>query len=144
MKKTLFKGSLVLLAMALLSGCAEPSPNRISKVQETNYPDGISVSIYDGRIKEGVVVSDARMGFGKSKSQVQLILNNNSDDTYNLAVSSEWSDKRGIKISTYPRVQNIRLVSHSGKRMIIDAPNFKAKNVIVNVECGNNCVVKEK
>ena len=144
MKKRIFNSAIVLVTIALLSGCANPTPNRITKVQESTYPDGISISIYDGRIKEGVIVSDARMVYGKNKSQVQLILNNNSDDTYNLAVSSEWTDKRGIKISTYPQVQHIRLIAHSGKRMIINAPNFKAKDVLINIECGNNCVVEKK
>lgn len=143
MKKSLVSSLIALVGVVLFSGCVSSSPDRISKVYETDYPDGITVSIYDGKIKDDVTITDARMAFGKSKSQAQFIINNNSDDTYNLVVNSEWSDKRGTRISTYPRPQKITLGAQSGKRMVVDAPNFKAKNVIINVECGANCVIEK-
>ncbi len=143
MKKKIISGVIALVGIVLFSGCGSSSP-RVAKVYETNYPEGISVSIYDGKIKEDVAISDARMSFGSNKSQVQFIINNRSKDIYNLVVNSEWTDKRGTVIPTYPRPQKIRLEPKSGKRMVVQAPNFKAKNVLINVECGTNCVIEKE
>jgi len=143
MRKNIISGVIALVGVVLLSGCGASSP-RVAKVYETNYPEGISVSIYDGKIKEDVAISDARMSYGSNKSQVQFIINNRSEDIYNLVVNSEWTDKRGTVIPTYPRPQKIRLEPSSGKRMVVQAPNFKAKNVLINVECGNNCIVEKE
>ena len=134
MKNKMFKLSTVLVALSILSGCATPTPNRITKVNETTYPSGITVAIYNDKIKKSLVISDARMSFGKSKRQAQFILNNKSDNILILKVRSEWTDKRGVMISTYPTIQTIKLLAHSGKRMVIDAPNFKAKDIILNIE----------
>lgn len=144
MKKSVISGVIALVGIVLFTGCVSSSPNRVSKVYETDYPEGISVSIYDGKIKEDVHVSDARMSFGNNKSQVQFIVNNRSGDSYNLVINSEWTDKRGIIIPTYPRPQKFRLDANSGKRMVVSAPSFKAKNVLINIECGNNCVIEKK
>ena len=144
MKRSIISSVIALVGMVVFSGCVSSSPNRVAKVYETNYPEGISVSIYDGKIKEDVAISDARMSFGSNKSQVQFIINNRSKDIYNLVVNSEWTDKRGTVIPTYPRPQKIRLEPKSGKRMVVQAPNFKAKNVLINVECGTNCVIEKE
>ena len=144
MKKNVISSIIVLVGMIVFSGCVSSSPNRVAKVYETDYPEGISVSIYDGKIKENVAVSDARMSFARNKSQVQFIINNRSEDIYNLVVNSEWTDKRGTVIPSYPRPQKIRLEANSGKRVLVQAPSFKAKNVLINVECGSNCVIEKK
>ena len=86
MSKSIISSIIILVGLVLFSGCVSSSANRVSKVYETDYPDGISVSIYDGRIKEDIAVSDARMTFGNNKSQVQFIINNRSKDVYNLLV----------------------------------------------------------
>jgi len=145
MKTKIIISLLTLGSILFLSGCGAASAgNRVSKVYETNYPEGISVSIYDGKIKENVVISDARISFGKTKRQVQFIINNRSEDTYNLLIDSEWLDKRDMKISTYPRAKKIKLTAKSGKRIVLDAPNYKAQDVLINIECGSNCVIKKK
>lgn len=140
MKRSLITGLAILATTLVFSGCgAGSSKNMVAKVYETSYPDGISVSIYDGKIKDSVSVSDARMAFARNKSQVQFILKNNSKNVHNVLVNTEWTDKRGIVIPTYPRPQKVRLQAQNGKRIVVDAPNFKAKNVLINIECGNNC-----
>lgn len=129
--------------MLVLQGCVA-SENRIAKVEESQYPEGITVSMYDARIKDEISISDARMSFANGKKQVQLIVNNNSKDTYNLVLNPEWTDTRGSVITTYPRPQKITLSAQNAKRVVVDAPNFKAKNVLLNIECGSNCVIEKK
>jgi len=143
MNTKIISATIALVSLMLLSGCGASSANRTMKVYEADYPEGISVSIYDGRLQESIAVSDARMAFGKNKSQVRFVLNNRSEDIYNLVIDSEWTDKRGTIISTPPRPQKITLAAKSGKRILLNAPNYKAKDVIINVECGSNCIVKE-
>jgi uncharacterized protein YcfL len=143
MNTKLISAVIILMSIILLSGCGASSANRTMKVYEADYPEGISVSMYNAKIQKNIVVSDARMAFGKNKSQVRFVLNNRSKRVYNLVVNSEWSDKRGTIISSAPRPQNIRLAAKSGKRMVLNAPNYKAKDVIINIECGSNCIEKE-
>lgn len=143
MNTKLISTATALVGLMLLSGCGASTANRTMKVQEANYPEGISVSMYDERLQESIGLSDARMAFGKNKNQVRFILNNRSKNRYNLVVDSEWTDKRGNLISTPPRAQKITLAPKSGKRMVLNAPNYKAKDVIINIECGSNCLVKK-
>lgn len=143
MHKKIINVLLATLGVALFSGCVA-SENRVTKVQEVRYPEGITVSMYDAKLQDGIALSDARLVHKNSKKQLQFILNNKSDDTYNVVINSEWTDSRGSVISTYPRPQKVSLSGHSAKRMIVSAPNFKAKNVLLNIECASNCVVEKK
>ena len=144
MRISLIGSFVVLVSLLVFSGCANSSQNnRISKVYESDYPEGITVSIYNGKIKDNISVSDARIAYGSNKRQAQFIVNNNSSDIYNLVINTEWSDKRGTKISTYPRPKKVSIDAQSGKRIIIDAPNYKAKDVLINIDCSTNCI-KEK
>jgi len=143
MNTKLLSAGIALISLILLSGCGASSANRTMKVYEADYPEGISVSMYNEKIQKNITLSDAKMAFGKNKSQVRFVLNNKSKKVYNLVVDSEWTDKRGMTISSTPKPQKIRLAAKSGKRMLLDAPNYKAKDVIINIECGSNCIEKE-
>ncbi|MDF1875244.1 DUF1425 domain-containing protein [Sulfurimonas sp. SAG-AH-194-I05] len=143
MRKNIINASLALASVLFLSACGGSNSTGVAKVNEVDYPQGISVSIYDGKIREGVAISNARISFGKNKRQAQFVINNTSDDIYNLLVNSQWTDKRGMVVSAYPRPQRLTLQPKSGKRMRIDAPNFKAQDIAIHVECANNCVVEK-
>lgn len=146
MYKKVINSLAVAASMLLLTGCvaSETKVGNITKVEETQYPEGITVSMYDAKIKDKIRISDARMSFTNGKKQLQLILNNDLEDTYNIVLKPEWTDSRGAIISTYPRPHKITLTAKNSKRVILDAPNFKAKNVLLNIECGSNCVVEKK
>jgi len=131
----------------VLGGCAANSPSqtsRVSKVYETTYPEGISVFINNAKVRKNIEISDARIAYGKNKRQLQCIINNNSSDTYNLIIDSKWSDDRGIEISSYPNAQKVKLNPGDAKRIVISAPNYKAKDALIKVACGSNCIQKEK
>jgi len=136
---------VVIVAGFLFNGCATNAPtqnSRISKVYETSYPEGISVFISNAKVRKNIEISDARIIYGSSKRQLQCIVNNNSNDIYNLIIDTKWSDDRGSQISSYPNAKKIKLYPGNAKRVVIDAPNYKAKDVLIKVGCGSNCIQK--
>ncbi len=138
---------IIVVAVGIVfSACANNSPrvSRISKVYESSYPKGISVFISNSKVRENIKITDARISYGKNKRELQCIINNNSDDIYNLIIDPKWSDDRGVQISTYPQARKIKLYPGDAKRVVLDAPNYKAKDVLLNVGCGNSCIQKVK
>ena len=131
-----------ILTLILFTGCATNTGPKITKVQETTYPKGISVFINNSKIRNNIEISDARISFAKNKKQVQFVVNNTSGKAYNLILDSEWFDERNTKISSYPRPSKIHLNTESSKRIILDAPNYKAKTVLIVVKCDTNCIKK--
>jgi len=146
MKKSLSLIVAIVIGV-IFSGCATNSPtqtSRVSKVYETSYPEGISVFINNTKVRANIEITDARITYGKNKRQFQCIINNNSDDIYNLIVDTKWSDDRGVQISSYPNAKKIKLYPKDAKRVVIDAPNYKAKDVLLKIRCGSNCIEKEE
>ena len=146
MKKSLSIALITMVGFAF-SGCATssgPSSSRVSKVYETSYPEGISVFVSNSEVRKNIEISDARISYGRDKRQVQCIVNNTSDDRYNLIIDSKWSDDRGVDISSYPRAKKITLNPGDAKRVMLDAPNYKAKDVLIEVRCGTNCIEDAK
>jgi uncharacterized protein YcfL len=135
-----------LIAAFIFIGCASDTPQAmITKVREVSYPEGITVSIYDENLKRDIVLSDTRMVYGRNANQVQFIIRNTSKDKiYRVALNGEWTDKRGSIISTYPDTRKITLQPRASKRLILKAPNYKGKNVLINIECAGNCMTKIK
>ncbi len=141
--KKIFSFVLVIVIGIVFEACAPTQPqSRISSVHQSIYPKGITVFIANSKIREGIEISDARLIYAQSKREVQLIVNNISDYTYNLLLSSEWTDDRGVKISAYPDTQRVSLNPNDGKRVVLEAPNFKGKNVLIKITCGQNCIAK--
>ncbi|MEA2110929.1 MAG: hypothetical protein U9P71_02655 [Campylobacterota bacterium] len=126
----------------LFSGCASSAP-QVTKVNEIDYPEGISVIVYNTALKKNIEIANARLINGKYKKEAQLIIhNNNSDVNLNISIGSEWTDSRG-KIQLDRNIaKRVKLRPHTATRVVLSAPNYKAKDVLINIECGNNCIEK--
>ncbi|HIP37273.1 MAG TPA: DUF1425 domain-containing protein [Crocinitomix sp.] len=131
-----------ILTLILFTGCTTNTGPKVIKIQETTYPKGISVFINSSKVRNNIEISDARISFAKNKKQIQFIVNNTSSDTYNLILDSEWFDERNTKISSYPRPSRIHLNTESSKRIVLNAPNYTAKTVLIVVKCDTNCIEK--
>lgn len=136
---------VLLISLFVFAGCAGGGPQTggISKVYELDYPEGISVVLYDDMLRRNIEIQGARLVNSKYKKQVQFIINNKSSEDFNLKVSHEWTDSRGIiqnKVST----TNIRLKPKSGKRVVLSAPNFKSQDVLINISCNSVCINEQK
>lgn len=130
---------LYILSMLVFIGCNSTNSN-ISKVYETDYPEGISIILHKSEFKDNIRVTDARLVNGKFKKQVQLVINNTSSDNYNIKLAPEWTDRRGMIISNTMKYKRIKLLKKSSSRVILNAPTYTAKDVLINIECANNCI----
>jgi uncharacterized protein YcfL len=140
--KKIYSLLTVILISLLFTACSTDTGPKITKVQETVYPDGITVFIDSSEIRKNITISDARISFAKNKRQVQFIVNNTSNETYNLILDSEWFNERNVRVSAYPRPNKIHLNQKSSKRVVLNAPNYKAKTVLIKVQCNTNCIEK--
>ncbi len=140
--KKIYSLITVILISLLFTACSTETGPKITKVQETVYPKGITVFIDNSEVRKNITISDARISFAKNKRQVQFVINNTSNDKYNLIVDSEWFNERNAKVSSYPRPSKIHLNQKSSKRVILNAPNYKAKTVLIKVLCNINCIEK--
>ena len=137
--------AIIMITIGLgFSGCGTNTGPKVTKVYETSYPEGISVFVNNAKVRQNIKITDARISYGKNKRQVQCILNNNSSDIYNLVLDSEWTDDRGVNISSYPRPNKVSIAPGNAEMIILNAPNYKAKDVLIKVKCGTNCIVKPK
>ncbi len=144
--KSIFLVMMVLIGLTF-SACApsaNPHRSRIAKVQESRYPNGITVFMSNRDISKNIGITDARILYDRNKREVQFILNNNSKYIFNLILDSEWSDERGMKISAYPASKEVSLLPNSSVRVILKSPNFRAKDVMIIVKCASNCKQKVK
>lgn len=137
------KNILITASLAfafLFVGCAKSTAgeNRLNKVYETNYPDGISVTLGHQLLRNDLRISDARLSSGKYKKQVQFTINNSSNNHYTTMVIAQWLDKRGNIISSYPSKKRVRLAGGGSKRVMFNAPNTRAKDVAIEIECTSN------
>ncbi len=140
--KKIYSLLIVILISTLFTACSTDTGPKITKVQETVYPNGITVFMDNSEVRKNINISDARISFAKNKRQVQFIINNSSSKTYNLILDSEWFNERNVKVSSYPRPNKIHLSQQSSKRVILNAPNYKAKTVLIKVQCNTNCIEK--
>lgn len=125
----------------LFAGCTTTNNNsRISKVNEVDYPEGISVIIHNKDLRDDLKIISSRLANGKYKKQLQLVIDNSSSDTYNIVIGHEWTDSRGIIVNNRMIKNKVRIESESSKRIVLNAPNFKAKDVLINISCAQNCV----
>lgn len=138
----MFKKYSALVALVImLSGCASPtSAPKVTKVHEINYPEGMSVLISDNRLSDKISITNARIVYGKYKKQAQLVVSNTSSKNLHIKIGHEWNDKRGVVIAHSFNPPQVRLSRHVSKRVLLNAPNFKAKNVLINVSCASGCV----
>ena len=132
----MIKYLIVAMSVFIFIGCAG-NTTQISKVYGIDYPDGISVTLYDKVLRGNIEIVNARLVNKTYKKQVQFTINNSSDTDFNIKVSHEWTNDRGA-IQNNPKLNNLRLRANSAKKMILNAPNFKAKNVLINIDCGKN------
>ncbi len=136
---------ILVISIFIFIGCTSNNPQvgSISKVYELDYPEGISVVLYDELLRNNIKIQSARLVNGKYKKQVQFMINNQSANDFNIKVSHEWTNSRGI-LQNSAKSQGIRLAPNSAKRVILNAPNFKAKDVMINIGCASNCINKSK
>lgn len=134
---------ILIISIFVFIGCTANNPqvSGVSKVYELDYPEGISVVLYDELLRDNIKIKSARLVNGQYKKQVQFMINNQSKNNFNLKVSHEWTNSRGI-IQNTTRSQSIRLSPNSAKRIILNAPNFKAKDVLINISCASTCINK--
>jgi len=138
------KSLVIGLVLVIFTGCAGGSKSsNISKIYEADYPDGISVIFHNEDLQDDLEIVSSRMANGKYKKQLQLVIKNSSSETYNVVLGHEWSDSRGIIINNKMLKNKMKIGAKSSQRVILNAPNFKAKNVLLNISCGTPCK-KEK
>lgn len=140
-RKMLKKYGVLLGLLVMLGGCASTTPT-ITKVHEIDYPEGMSVLISDGILNDKVSITNARIVDGKYKKQAQLVVSNTSNKALHVKIAHEWNDKRGVVIAHSFNPPQVRLAAHASQRVLLDAPNFKAKDVLINVSCASGCVEK--
>jgi uncharacterized protein YcfL len=133
-----------LLSIAyLFSGCASNVNSNITKINEIDYPEGISVIIYNNQLQKDIKINNARLVDTQYKKQLQLVINNiNNKNNYNIKLSPEWSDNRGNILLNMTKYKNVKINHNSATRVVLNAPSFKAKNVTINIECGAQCIEK--
>ena len=133
--KTLLIGALAFIFVA----CANNKSGLIN-VNEVDYPDGINVIIHNKDLRSDLEIISSRLVNGKYKKQVQLVINNTSSDTYNIVVGHEWTDSRGSIINNHMLKNRVTLRAESSQRVVLNAPSFKAKDVLINISCTDKCV----
>jgi uncharacterized protein YcfL len=139
----IFKSVLTIFSLVFLIGCAGTESPKISKVYEVDYPDGISVIFHNQDLQDDLEIVTTRLVNGKYKKQLQLVINNSSKNTYNIVLGHEWSDSRGMILNHKMLKNKLSLNPKSSKRIILNAPNFKAKSVLLNVSCNDiQCKIK--
>lgn len=135
------KNLLIITGLSLiLIGCAGSNNSRISKVNEVDYPEGISVIIHNKDLRDDLKIISSRLVNAKYKKQVQLVIDNTSSDNYNIIIGHEWTDSRGVVINNHMLKNRSLLNAESSKRVILNAPSFKAKDVLINISCGTPCI----
>lgn len=140
----MIKFLILAVSMFVFIGCTNsPQTGSITKIHELDYPKGISVVLYDDKLKDNIKIKSARLVNGRHKKEVQFIINNQSSNDFNIRASHEWTDSRGILQNTL-KTKSIRLTPNSAKRVILNAPNFKAKDVLINISCASQCINKPK
>jgi len=131
---------LFILLVFVYTGCSSSNNNvGISKVYQSDYPQGISMILGNSELQKNIKILDARLVNGQYKKQIQFTLSNISKYNYNLKITPQWSDSQGSIILASTKYKLIKVNKNSLKRVILKAPNSKAKNILLNIECAQNC-----
>ncbi len=139
------KVKIILLSISFIffTGCVNNATPRLSHINQIDYPDGISVIIHNKDLRDDLRIFNSRLVNSKYKKQLQFVLDNSSSDIYNIIIEHEWTNTRGVIVNNHMLKNRFILPANSSKRIILNAPNFKAKNVLLNISCAKNCI-KEK
>lgn len=132
----------ILLLVVLLGGCSNTNL-KVSQAEQIDYPSGVNIIFYNQNLKSDLEIINTRMVNARNVKQVQFMINNKSSKSYNIVVNHEWSDVRGAVISknAFSR-KMIMLGAKSATRIVLNAPNFKSQDVIINISCQDVCINK--
>lgn len=129
----------ILALLMIFGGCSNTSL-KISQAEQIDYPEGIDILFYSQNLKSNLEIINARMVNARNVKQVQLMINNKSSKTYNIFVNHEWSDIRGAIISKNSfSKKRVTISGKSAQRIVLNAPNYKSQNVIINISCQDIC-----
>lgn len=133
---------VILLLLLLFGGCSNTNL-KVSQAEQVDYPDGVNIIFYNQNLRSDLEIINTRMVNARSVKQVQLMISNKSSKSYNIVVNHEWSDIRGAVIlkNSFAK-KRITLDGKSAKRIVLNAPNFKSQNVIINISCQDICINK--